>query len=762
MIIKKINLSWFSLIKSKLLIALFLLSLFTLLISLQKAHDIHHYKIASSSQLQGKLLQKTFALTTTGLETPAELQSKVTHFFANHDIAEFYLTQESSNKIIASHNEKLIHSQLSTYIQEIRKRDSEVKLDTLTTSPRDIYQLITHRLQGNLYYHTGDISHASNNTDNPIRYNLTLVLDSKNIFTNISYKFNQFYILLASSIIIIFITITSVLLKVYITPLREIAACIRSGSQLIPRHLAEDRNDELGEIGRSFNTVEMERRSKQQQLEDARLYTDGLTATSPVLMFYLDIFKKLRFTNKKTTQWSGMSEQELEGAHLPELIGYKAYQKFESYIHLALGGTQVVFEDEIPSHKGCVFALVTLTPDTRNNSICGLFVSIEDMSESHAIENELKQAKEAAEQGEQAKADFLATMSHEIRTPMNGVIGMMTLLAKTPLNDDQYHKLDVARRSAKSLLKIINDILNFSKTESGHMIIEEIDFDLHEIISTQIELLKSSLDTKSLSIELDLSHAHHRNLRGDPVRLQQIICNLLDNAQKFTEKGSILVRVCTAESGDKSQEVRLKCAIEDSGIGIERESMAHLFTAFTQENTSITRRFGGTGLGLAIVKNLCELMGGSIAVTSEKDKGSCFEFTLLLKPATHVETQQYKNTLPNLNLTNPAINPRYGAASQYFTRFQTDYAYGIAPLKSLIEKKRHTDAMRWAHDLRVIAGRLGFNELKETAKALETALETELSKNAVDCDPLLQHCDTLLQAAAAALSASTSNNDVAS
>lgn len=277
-----------------------------------------------------------------------------------------------------------------------------------------------------------------------------------------------------------------------------------------------------------------------------------------------------------------------------------------------------------------------------NDQCIRLYGAIQNVDERVKTRIALTEQKDLAERMLQTRSLFLANVSHELRTPMNGIVGMLQLLEQSTLDDTQKNMVDVANRSTQSLTRLLNDFLDFSKIDAGMLSLEQTEFELHHLINGLKLAYQTQCNEKGIGLDFNLSNLKHQYLVGDPVRVKQVLQNLISNAIKFTAQGHITVTLCSVEHDGKCI---INGQVSDSGIGMSDTVQSSLFSPFSQADQSTTRQYGGTGLGLSIVKRLCELMSGSISVTSEFGIGSVFSFTLVLGigEAPDLTSQQARN-----------------------------------------------------------------------------------------------------------------------
>jgi PAS domain S-box-containing protein len=383
----------------------------------------------------------------------------------------------------------------------------------------------------------------------------------------------------------------------------------------------------IGTDNTARKQVEAEQKKLDQRLRDQQFYTRSLIESNIDAIMTTDPSGIITDVNKQMEALTDCTRDELIGAPFKKF--FTDPERAEAAIKLVLSEKKIAdFELTARARDGkqTVVSYNATTFYDRDRTLQGVFAAARDVTERKKVEIELKQAKSAAESASRTKSDFLASMSHEIRTPMNAIMGIADLLAKTELSQEQNKYVQIFRRAGDNLLNLINDILDLSKVEASQLELERTGFSLIEHLEIVTEMVAARAREKGLALVCEIAPNVSTDLVGDPTRLRQVLLNLLGNAIKFTESGSVTLLV--SADADGAVPTALRFTVSDTGIGIPREKLTRVFERFTQADSSTTRRFGGSGLGLTISKRLVELMGGSIGVESEVLQGSVFAFTV--------------------------------------------------------------------------------------------------------------------------------------
>jgi PAS domain S-box-containing protein len=388
----------------------------------------------------------------------------------------------------------------------------------------------------------------------------------------------------------------------------------------------------IGTDNTARKLVEAEQKRLDQRIRDQQFYTRSLIESNIDALMTTDPSGIITDVNKQMEALTGCSRDELIGAPFKDY--FTDPERAEAAIRLVLSVKKVT-DYELTARardgKQTVVSYNATTFYDRSRTLQGVFAAARDVTERKQVEEELQQAKAAAEGASQAKSDFLASMSHEIRTPMNAIMGVADLLAKTNLTAEQDNYVRIFRRAGDNLLDLINDILDLSKVEAARVELERMGFSLKDKLEKVIEMVAAQAHEKGLALVSEIAPNVPNDVVGDPTRLRQVLLNLLGNAIKFTQSGEVSLRVAPCPESSGSSAMRFTFTVADTGIGIPGDKLDHVFERFTQADSSTTRRFGGSGLGLAISRRLVELMGGRIWVESEVGHGSVFAFTVPLE-----------------------------------------------------------------------------------------------------------------------------------
>ncbi|MBJ6724121.1 ATP-binding protein [Geomesophilobacter sediminis] len=418
-----------------------------------------------------------------------------------------------------------------------------------------------------------------------------------------------------------------------------------------PEPIVVETGDEIGTLANSFNRMVEEVHLQREAAQSQKEFIESLMENSSVPTFVLDPQHRVVIWNRACEELTGVSASLLLGTDnqwsvfyqerrptlADHVIDGRSAEEIAPLYEGEVDGTStgVHAEGWYRSKTGRdIFLCFDAAPiQNAQGELVAVVETLRDLTERKLGEEELRRATVAAEAANHAKTDFLANMSHEIRTPMNYSIGMLYLLQQTTLTDTQREYLNKAQNASNQLLKMITDILDFSKMETGRLEVRSVPFLLSALLHEVSSTATSEIKEKPVRFEMSVAPGIPDHLVGDGTRLGQVLNNLVKNAVKFTESGEVTVEVTPVAT--TPSEIVLSFAVSDTGIGIAPEQQATLFTAFSQGESHTTRRYGGTGLGLALSKQLVELMGGSIRVDSEPGKGSCFSFELPLRVGQH-------------------------------------------------------------------------------------------------------------------------------
>ena len=410
---------------------------------------------------------------------------------------------------------------------------------------------------------------------------------------------------------------------------------------------------ELRLLAKNAQRVSEETRQTEVALAASEARFRAMSEASPLGIFVTDAMGSATYLNPQWLDISGMRADVALGGGWVEAVHPEDRERVAlSWYAAASESRPFKSEHRFQHPDGTVIWTRVRAAEMRSltGSVIGFVGTVEDIGESRLHEVELTRARDEALLAMRIKADFLATMSHEIRTPMNGVIGMTGLLMDTDLQGQQREYVQVIQQCSESLLILINDILDFSKIEAGALSLENTGFDPLQVVEESVGLLAERAQSKGIELVVRADPGLPSEISGDPGRLRQILVNLLGNAVKFTEKGSVEISVV-----ENDQQLCIR--VEDSGIGMDADALARLFRPFSQADASTSRRFGGTGLGLAICKRLSELMGGQIRVASTVGIGSIFTLDM---PAKKTQAQPRQGVL--LTGTVIAIAPQLRSA----------------------------------------------------------------------------------------------------
>ena len=415
------------------------------------------------------------------------------------------------------------------------------------------------------------------------------------------------------------------------------------------------------------------------QLADTVRFLHTLADSLPGLVAYWNPDLRCTFANAAFKTWFELEPDAVLGKSMREVMGDTFVEGHEAHIRAALNGEARQVEHTLPkgSQDNAGHAMTHYIPDIAEGAVRGLVVLVTDITPMKLAQVELQQLNTTlaertrqAEDASRAKSDFVANMSHEVRTPMNAIIVLSQLLEDTELTAHQRNYLEKIQSASRGLMNVLNDILDFSKLEASRVEIEHEPFRLDDVLERVSDLFAVSASEKGLEMVFDVAPDVPSLLKGDAMRLTQILNNLVGNAIKFTASGLIRIRIeCAARGGD---DLMVRFSVQDTGIGMTSEQCAQIFAPFTQADSSTTRRFGGTGLGLSICKHLVELMGGTIGVDSRQGEGSTFHFTAALSRSTRAADASHLHLRPERVLVVDDSDSVRSILSDYLSTWQLE------------------------------------------------------------------------------------------
>ena len=391
-------------------------------------------------------------------------------------------------------------------------------------------------------------------------------------------------------------------------------------------------------LGVSIDVTERKRASEvlhatTRRLEQSERFIRTVTDNLPGMVSYWGHDLRCQFANKFYNEWFGRSSAELLGIHMSELLGQELFDVYAPHVEGVLAGRPQSFERDLLDPAGQVrHTWTNYIPDFDDNGgVRGFFVLASDVSELkrtelrlHELNEQMGRARDKAEAASVAKSEFVANMSHEIRTPMNAIIGLARLLEESPLERRERSYVGKIQMATQSLLNIVNDVLDFSKIEAGQMVLERRRFQIEHMLGSVAVLLANSAWARGVEPVFVLDPRVPAELVGDALRVEQILINLVGNAVKFTRQGEVVLSIRSV--AEDAASVTVEFSVRDTGIGIGAAEQEHIFDAFSQGDSSTSRKYGGTGLGLAICRRMVDLMGGNISVSSTLGAGSDFRF----------------------------------------------------------------------------------------------------------------------------------------